>query len=676
MILNWSAFISTHPDSVNLTTNQSNLVNIFETSEDAITRDKMIARLSAIASTPSTTVLTLNPFGNQIHTSFFHQPFGIDMAGTKPVQCICLTGLTTKAIPVLLDANNLLSQTTTAVPCPSLAALMSLHDQDLATVTALGPSDDTTAHIKLAAVLPPSLSSIITGPLEHESTQHLIHTFTKTIFATKPEDTAADDWTFATDFHPILLTLWAFLNHATIPNLHTPTAAACSTEALEWADSIHTAHLSQHPSDASNSTISSTSSTILNQLADKINRSPTTSTRFASSPEEPKEDEKQKAWRKLDAYSKKGILFASSTDGITTPDLPTEKFLQILTCKNGAAVIRLFLHWYPRLDLIIQPGMATNMYKGIYTSVPDPFAVNTFSPFFTPPARAGFCNTSNDELNLLELSSTTLNLSEARIKQMTTSKPFLELNSSNFLPTMKNYEAVVTAIFGQDSLLALPISDLVADFTDNELHYYRCFQQFKCFGLWLTDRIHFHQQAILHECHSASNIEDVKFHSHNLQHELKEIKMMTFQASVPTWCEPIIKESNNKNSRLFSELDTNTAPGGAGKEKDRRPNKKVKVENPTPDQAVLLKSHETYSKLVHFKNIQQCSHLSVQINGKYACNNYHIRGHCHAGCPRASTHIQLTGQDKTNFRSFVTALRAAAKDFSRTRSTTNQEGEN
>ena len=634
MILNWFAFLSTHPDSVKLTTNQEQLINIFETSEDAITRDKMIARLSAIAATPSTTILTLNPFGNQIHTSFFHQPFGIDIAGTTPVRCICLTGLTSKALPVFLDASNLLSQTTTAIPCPSLSSLMSLHDQALDDVTALGPSEETTSHIKLAAILPPLLSSIITGPLEHNSTQHLLHTFIQTIFATKPEETEANDWTFATAFYPVLLTLWAFLNNGTIQGLHTPTAAACSTDALEWSDSIHKSHLTQNtPSDASNSTISSTSSTILNQLADKLTRSPTPSVRFASSPEEPKEDEKQKAWRKLDDYSKKGILFASSTDGITTPDLPTERFLQVLTCKNGAAVIRLFLHWYPRLDLIIQPGMATNMGKGIYTSVPDPFAVNTFSPFFTPPARAGFCNTSNDKLNLLELSSTTLNLSEARIKQMTTSKPFLDLNSTNFLLTMKNYKAVVSAIFGPDSLLTLPISDMVTDFSNNELHYYRCFQQHKCFGIWLTDRIHFHQQAILHECHSASAIEDVKFHSHNLQHELKEIQMMTFQATIPKWCEQIMNETKNKNSRLLSQLSSNTDPGtsdapaGNPGKQDRRPTKKIKVENPSTDPAVLLKTNETYSKLVHFKNMQQCAHLSVKIDGKYACNNYHIRGH-------------------------------------------------
>ena len=677
MLLNWSAFITTHPDSVKLSTDAAAVVNILASTVTPLTRDMKVAKLSAIQSTPSTIVLTLHPFENRVHHTFLHQPFGLDFAGTAPVKCIALCGLGSRAIPVFLDCDSLLSRTDTAIACPSVTDFMALHGSDLAGVTALTATANNNHHVNHAAVLPPILSSIITNDPTISSPAAILLAFIQTIHATRPADAdEEDDVTYAAIYHPILITLWGFINHSTIADLHTLSMPGSCNDGSAWAARLHHEHLLPEVSVSDDSSrASSNSSSLLNKLADSLNRTPASSIRFASAPEDTKEDDKTKAWRKLDAHSKQGILFASTPDGLTVPQDPTDQLLQVIACKNGAAVIRLFLHWFKGLDIVIQPGMATNLCKGIFTSVPDPFAVNTFSPFFTPPARAGFCNTSNDELNLLELSSSTLNLSEARCKQMTTSKPFLDLNPQFFLPTLKNYEAILKTLFSEDALITIPVTDVITEYTNDELHFHRCFEQNKFFGIWLMDRVHFHQQSILHACHSATNIENIQFMRHNMQHELKEIKMMCHRVTIPTWCKKEVLAGESRHNNIDNHIGGGGSPPGKNRNNLGSPNgKRVKIENTQIDPGCGLKTHETYSDLVKPDVVRACTSLSVKLDGAYVCNNFHIKGACHSRCIRKGTHTPLTGETKTKFRAYVAALRTKAKELASTHPQ-NTEGE-
>ena len=93
---------------------------------------------------------------------------------------------------------------------------------------------------------------------------------------------------------------------------------------------------------------------------------------------------------KLEETFKKFILFASTSDGNTPASHPTSRLSTLLNAKNGAIVARLFSTWH-NLDIVVKTGMASNIQKGSLLSDHSPFSIGNFSPFFTPPARAGFC---------------------------------------------------------------------------------------------------------------------------------------------------------------------------------------------------------------------------------------------------------------------------------------------
>ena len=89
-------------------------------------------------------------------------------------------------------------------------------------------------------------------------------------------------------------------------------------------------------------------------------------------------------WNKLDDSIKSTILMAMS-DGISVPEKLTDGFLKLLQAKNGAN-FKMRLHQiFPHLIMDIDVGMCTAMSRGLFLSLPDCWAINNFSPFFTPP---------------------------------------------------------------------------------------------------------------------------------------------------------------------------------------------------------------------------------------------------------------------------------------------------
>ena len=50
-----------------------------------------------------------------------------------------------------------------------------------------------------------------------------------------------------------------------------------------------------------------------------------------------KEKDENKKWTNLDDTLKKTILFASSTDGETPAEVPSEQTLKLVKCKTGGA---------------------------------------------------------------------------------------------------------------------------------------------------------------------------------------------------------------------------------------------------------------------------------------------------------------------------------------------------
>jgi hypothetical protein len=687
----WSTFIIRHPQNNALETAKSQLIDAFAQSTSAIERT---ANLAAIQSSPSSIILTLNPFDNTITKSFYHQSPGLIFGDTTPAKCIALLGFENPAVPIYFNLEKLQSQSTEPCPLPTLSNLMSMHSAPLANLKTLQPSEDNSHIIRHAAILPPYLSHMVVTSTTTDPWL-VLHHIIQAIAVLRPEDSEENDWTIAQPYAHTLNTLWSFCNPTTTPNLATMYTVATDTTAQTWSSKVHKEQLPN----TNNTTKQIDSTAAIDRLTDTIQRN---TGRFGAAPEEQSDDDDnddkalRKAWKKIDRTLQTGILLASSPDGFTVPTVPSPR--QLIKAKSGTTAQRLFKNWHTDLEIIVQPGMATNITKCLLTSSPDEFSIDTFSPFFTTPIRAGFTHMSNTELNSMEFACKSFNLTTEDIKRMTDTKPYVPTCFNVFKQQLRNFSAVVDDVFTPDSILAQDVQAATQHCIKNELHYINMFEQHRYFGVWFLDRLHFKVQSILHRCFQASDIEDIEFQMFSFKEELRNISTLNFLALAPKW----YLEEEEKQFRLAQKRNGHNQQhnhqqqrhsqqyppfyqghGGGGfhnspyKGRDHRPfndspngqAKRIRVDNPDQDSVVALTQGERYPRIVHRTNLSECKDSAPKINGEFICNNWQIRGFCHNTCPRASTHVTLNPELRGKYRAYVTKLRKLAQEYEKNRPT-------
>ena len=322
---------------------------------------------------------------------------------------------------------------------------------------------------------------------------------------------------------------------------------------------------------------------------------------------------------------------------------------------------RLFQNWH-QLDIIVQTGMASNIQKGSLLSDHSPFSISNFSPFFTPPACAGFAALSNLELNSLDFATSNNNLSDKDIQKMVHSKPYIPTQPHLFVAQINNWHAVLADIFGPTSILAINVDDVIQHYHQNELLYYNLFEEEPHFAVWLLNQLHFKCQHTLHQCAAALSIQDVQFNQLNFQEELRSINMNSVHAKAPSWYKKLLEEEKPDDpSTRSTESSSNTG----GSNNQQRDNKRRTVNNNESDHKTKLKNNERYGSVVHKANLIKCRDAEVQTGGMQICNNWHIRGWCHSQCSRKNTHKKLAGSTLEDYRSYVEKLRQATTEWRR-----------
>jgi hypothetical protein len=361
------------------------------------------------------------------------------------------------------------------------------------------------------------------------------------------------DWSSLQLFTPILQTLWGY----TQPNIHTllttSHCTASSTEAQTWSHQQHL--LIFRPQEPINiMSIEDKTSTVvstLDKLTDKLSSTKRhyfsdtpkehqdkqqTNTTHQSTTQQTNQDKHHTQWNKIDETFCHGILNASSKDDTNVLTQLTTRLLHIIQTKSGSTAARLFCHWHPNLDILIQPGTATNIVKGMLTSAPHPSSINTFGPFFTQPTRAGFQNFTNDKMNKLELSTQTLNLSATDIQRLIRCKPYILTSPSIFILHIENFDAILLDILSDKSQLQdLTTKPLIRHFKQHKQLYHQIFQEHEYFGVWLLNHIHFKTQSILHQCYRYNKVQDITFDQFSIYEELDSIDTLTFSAKPPCW---------------------------------------------------------------------------------------------------------------------------------------------
>ena len=658
----WSTFLTNHPQRHQLEDKKTKIMSIFH---DANTEAEKLLTLASLSQSPSTIILTLNTFNNTITSSFHHSTRHLAFLNEHRLPTInALTGFGAQAIPIQIHSDHLFQKSPLEITMPSTDSIMDTHDKTITELKAL-PTTPTNNHtIYTSASLPPSIALplIIEKPTDPWEVLHLT---IKTIAKLRPDDD--NNWDTANIYEHILHTLWAFCNPTKLGtfSISTAPAPASDTDSMSWAEDLHARDLQPKPTPLSPLPFTQTPPELaLDRLTNSLNR-------FNKAPEESDDEDGgttdlKKAWKKIGRDFQQAILFASSPDGITTPTDPSDRLLQLVNTKNGATAARLIKRWHNRLDIVIQTGMATNITKCMLTSTPDEFSIDTFSPFFTPPMRAGFQNMTNMELNSLELSQHSRNLTPADIRKMITCTPYIPKSAHELKLQVQNYHAVVSDILTEDSLLTQDIQTALNHIENNEAHYFYLFKEHRYFGVWFLYRLHFKSQSILHQCLRAETIDEIDFGTFSIKEELKQVSTQNIHVTAPSWYLALEREEQHKqqNRNTPPRLDRGrNRPNPFGGNPTNYDDKRVRIDNNNQDNVVALTPGENYAKIVHYKSLQKHEDIAPKINGTFLCNNWHIRGFCFNTCRRAETHTNPPQEIKGKYRAYVTTLRKEAKDF-------------
>ena len=620
---NWTTFITNHPDRNNLSKITDKICNLIDP------RNHPIENTLAIQSTKSTVIITLDPFNHNPSPHFYHHQIGIPLPG-EPTRLLALQGFTNKATPIELDTRTLFAQTTNDITTPTLSSFLSFHDKDVTTLKSI-KTDPTSKHkIRKAAVLTPELAVLLIA--SHTKCPWTLLFQAITMIKDKDPDTTPTNLDYAQPFFPLLLTLWSFTRNTpeTIAITHTARTIATDNDSTTWCNNTHDTHI-QH-------TIPETTQTTPSQLADGINRLAKTiedqqNDKFATADEEKGNDDNDiKAWKKLDPTFKKIIQFAGTTDGETPAQEPTPRLVALLKSRNGPIATCLFTQWHTP-DMVVQTGMATNITKGCLVSYDGPFSINTFSPFFTPPRRAGFSIITHDELNSIALLSESKNLSHNDIQKLVKSEPYIPTEPHIFISQIKNYHNVICDILGENSLTAKITSEVITIFRKNELLYYNIFNGDKDFAVWFLNQLHFKVQQIFHHCASAESVADVPFHQFNMNTELTGVTTLTYMARQPKWYSDIIQKRDEESAKQTQSQHRNnhnnkrsygsTHPQRAYNNNNDRAQMRT-MENKSPDLQTKVQGNEHFSYLVKYKNQLSCKQAKVSENGVQICNSWHI----------------------------------------------------
>ncbi len=365
---------------------------------------------------------------------------------------------------------------------------------------------------------------------------------------------------------------------------------------------------------------------------------------------------------------KKIFQYAGTADGEDIKVEPTPRLLALLKCPNGAQAQQLFKTWHDT-DIVVQTSMATSLTKGCVISSGGPFSINTFSPFLTPPERAGFQIINHQELNKLGLLADSKLLTVENVQKLIEANPYVPSDPTMLYNTIKNFYIVLDDVFGEEAFITHAVGRCVKHFHSNEQLYWHLFRDHEFFAVWYLNRLHLKIQQVFHHCAKADAVIDVPFHRFTMDRELEDIESNAINPVAPRWfldrLDSIAAKQNNSNTTNNNNNNKKNPRGSENKLNNTDPSPtRRSITNDNVNAATKLRSDETYSHLINAANRKQNKSDEVFLHGKSVCNNWHIRGACWDTCQRKSSHVPLSGETLSKYKAYVEKLRASSQKFS------------
>lgn len=586
----------------------------------------------------------------------------IGSATMKNQQVLALSGLGSSAAPMILPPAQI-GWTTRKVRFPTPASLI-IGDPD--------EKNSSSDVLPKQVFLPPTLGYVLLDcddPTNPALLLKDIIDFTKDFITDLNGQNEVDDIISA--LSPLLSFLWIAANgdDKSRSEIHSRITSAFSKVANAWAHDLHTSNIkcfSKH-SDSKPNASSDSNMIHIDKVRELIDQNNKIRLVEASKEDESDDDstanEKKrlsKAFKKLDSSIQSFILNASS-DGISPPSSPSEKFLRCILASSGAKVANLFRSWTIGRDLQLQRGIATNIGQGNLLSDSE-YTPSTFAPHLFPPESSNFIRSiSTDENNRIEASMKHGSLSVEDSFKVTHSKIFVPTNFSEFATTVENFTLTLEILLSDSSIdrnaiLVSGLQKLLEHInTRSKAIFVKEISQNEYASACILDHIHLQVQQYFKSC-LTNDHDDIDFSLATFDSLVKDITNRRLPYTQPAWHKALFDKQKNK--RRNDEISRTPR-------RNNNPSNENLVFNQDTEMKNLLQDKREYGSLFNATNLNGTP--QVMCNSDEVCYKFHFKGICTNNCTRSATHSSLPNPVKMELRSLVETLRKkASKKKSRT----------
>ena len=374
-----------------------------------------------------------------------------------------------------------------------------------------------------------------------------------------------------------------------------------------------------------------------------------------------KKDESEKAekWQKrMNATSRKFILFASASADRTVPEFPNSEYKTMLDNNKDQALsfLQASILIHRNGTQVIDSNLAVSLWNGFLYNANLQGPPIGLSIFYAVPAPliGGETAMTQEEATLRQKTN---NMSLSIIKTLTTSQIQIPKDDNDFIATLENFMAIVDFVLGKDSFVLSKITKLSQAINKNKSAFKAVSTFDANFIPSLMQAIDIKIQLFIASCAKEESIEDANFRILDFTDEVNCILIRkSLNISLPPLVKQVLsgnaqKHEQKSGKRSIESSDDHTAPN------NKRKASFSPAKNTSPVDKAWIKMGENY-------NVFQPHITSIPtLNGNPICAKYHVKGICSYGddCQRKSSHTNKFDEStKTAFSKWVAKCRYLA----------------
>ena len=342
-------------------------------------------------------------------------------------------------------------------------------------------------------------------------------------------------------------------------------------------------------------------------------------------------ESKKKGFEKLQESTKTLILNASSTDGMSKPNEPTDECKTFFSQSGSAeakTVLAKSLEFKWGCIVKITSGLVLSLYTGHFTRSYSALPQN-FSPFSFP--KRSFKDDENEKetlkLSLREISGEGLNDSdiEGAVEQDIVVPHQIELMRYN----IKNLIGAACFFFGHNSLLPQRL-DQISQHVKRNMWIYESLQYSnRYFATQFLFAIDNKVNVWLQDCELVSCREDVNDSLIDFSDELNKVVMHQFHIHLPK----SLKDKINDPAKSSDKGDNSSSRKRKSSESSSK-SSKIENEDTIDDWKI---SQDEYDRFFRHNNKQL--EKRPTLNGDPMCHRWHSKGYCFSDCNNKNSHV-------------------------------------